>query len=431
MFFVYNVTLRLIYALAFLFSFFHRKLRQNFIMRKVPLNLPKQRGEVVWFHASSVGEYEQARIVAQKLKKKYPHFFIFFTVYSYSAYSQRQEDTVFDYLYPLPVDFPKKMQNLLDVVKPRIIIYAKYDVWPNLCYLAKKKGVKQILISATLPKNSLRLKFPFSLFFRRIYLLLDAVYAIHSFHQSNFHRLKVPSEVFGDTRFDAVKERVKKLPGEILNKIKKYLGKSQVLVAGSTYPICEKWLLDFLLLEPKISLILVPHEVYDRRIAAIKEELAQRSISYLCYSDLQKEPVEKKVRVFVVDVTGILPYLYSLGHFAYVGGGFTGKVHSVLEPAYFGLPILTGPKMENSQEAIELFQRKLLTIANYPEPKLLFEFVNKYRNQTLYKQVQKAIKEYFKENCGATERILRALEQTAQLVPAGRKTPHKKEAPQT
>lgn len=388
---------------------------------------------MVWFHASSVGEYEQARVLALALKKKHPQFFIFFTVYSYSAYSQRREDTAFDYLFPLPFDFPAKMKRLLTTIKPQVLVYAKYDVWPNLCRLAYAQGIPQLLISATLPSNSWRLRIPFSLFYRKLYHMLQGVYAIHPVHAQNFSKLKIKSLVYGDTRFDAVKQRADKIPptvATLLRKLKKLFLHTELFVAGSTYPICEEFILGYLEGHPHSAAIVVPHHPEPKRIEGIVALLKQKNIPYLLYSQLAKRRLPTGVRVLVVDTTGLLAHLYSLGKFAYVGGGFNGKVHSVLEPAFFGLPLLTGPQIQNSQEAIDLHERGLLTVAPYPDKQFLKEFIYKYQNRALYGQVKKALQNYFRENCGATQRLLLALEQATQLRSAGGKSPQKKAAPE-
>ncbi len=435
MFFIYNLLLLLLYPLLFLATLFSDKLRRNWQIRKIPFKVEAHGRPVIWFHAASVGEFEQARVVAQFLKEKYPNVFLFFTVYSYSAYSQRQNDPLPDLLVALPFDFPWRMKKLLQQVQPRTIVYAKYDVWPNLARLAAKANIPQYLISATLPATSQRRGILGRKFFSKIYSYLTGIYSIHPEHTARFAEYGLNAITSGDTRFEAARDRITRCPAALKRQIaqlkKSIPSHMLVMTAGSTYETSERLLVDVLSRYNSLFVIMAPHHVNREHISKIEDLLQDKNISFAKYSQIVTENLHtiKKIRLLLIDTTGVLPYLYGLADIAYVGGGFEGSLHSILEPALFSLPIITGPAIANSQEALDLRQIELLYVMPKPEPDHIISFCQHYSSAKARKKTNAAIARYYSSRLGATKTILPVLEQAAQLIPSDRKSPQKKTPP--
>jgi 3-deoxy-D-manno-octulosonic-acid transferase len=315
---------------------------------------------LIWFHAPSVGEGLQARIVAELLREKRPDVQVAYTFFSPSA--ERFARTVpADFADYLPLDLPALVRRALDALRPSVIAFTKTEVWPNLATEAKRRGVGLALLSATLPPGSSRLSPLARPFLLPGFARLDRLAAISPDDESRFGRLGVPPErrtVMGDARFDQVWQRARSVPAD--DPLLRLLGDRSVptLVAGSTWPADEEVLVPALAAVrdagAAVRLILVPHEPTEPHLAGAESMLGTHGFPAVRLADLESgrsAPGE----VILVDRVGVLGVLYALADVAYVGGGFGGAgLHSVLEPAAFGAPVLFGPRHENAREAAEL-----------------------------------------------------------------------------
>ena len=375
MYLVYNILFPLVYFLLLFASLFSRKLLKNVKIRTSVLNIKSKSHEnksCFWFHAASVGEYELLRPIILELKKNQPKPIIYVSVFSYSAYTQCSNDNIFDFFFVLPFDFPFKMKKLIKYIKPKFICYARYDIWPNMARLANQEGIKQILISAEFSNKSMRNKFPFYKFYMRVYSYLDKIFTIDKLNQKRFNKMGLRAIVAGDTRYNAIQYRLKQG-----NKWKNSLVKiktmarnanKKILVAGSTYQASEKFLIDFTRdFFPEVFLILTPHHVDKSHIKDIEFYLEKLSLSYMKYTDWENNKNKTDFSVLIIDITGILLYLYTIADFCYVGGGFKGSIHSTIEAAFAQVPILTGPYIERSQDALDLKKIGLIHTMKNPD----------------------------------------------------------------
>ncbi len=367
--------------------------------------------KVIWFHSASAGEFEQAKPLIEHFRNSIKSNRIIASFFSPSGYESGLKYGKIDFCFNLPLDHKKNVKKLLHYIKPTIIIFSKYDVWMNLAIIAHRIGVKLALISATLPEKSMRHKFPFSLFFRRAYSLLNKIYAISGQDAQRFIKMTGSNDnivVSGDTRFDRVKtvidSRVKKA-GKILYKEKD----SVYIVAGSTYKISVKKLIPVikrLNAEGKITkLILVPHEIDPDNIIRLKKLVISHAFTPVLYS-ICSHPVRlKENEILIVDAYGVLAMLYAEADVVFIGGSYKGSVHSVLEPAIFGKPVLAGPHITNAYEALALKKIGGLILCSdinnlYREILALIDSI-KYR-----KDVSKKVLSFFNSNTGAAEFIL-------------------------
>jgi 3-deoxy-D-manno-octulosonic-acid transferase len=318
---------------------------------------------LVWFHAPSVGEGLQTRPVIEALRDLRPDIQLFYTFFSPSAEKLAAQLPV-DYADYLPFDVVEELRRVIVAVKPSVIVFGKLDVWPNLTRVARWNETKLALVSGTLAANSSRLRWPARGFLRDAYERLDAVGAISMEDAARLAQLGVRAdriEITGDARFDQVWERAQaidrsKPPVSLLGG---YDGVT--LVAGSTWPEGERHLVPAAAhLRKKgadFRVIIVPHEPTTDHLVRLEAHLEMDELAHVRLSQIESGEAEPADAI-VVDRVGVLGELYALADIAYVGGGFGRKgLHSVLEPAALGTPVLIGPRHANAREAGELVER--------------------------------------------------------------------------
>ena len=313
---------------------------------------------LVWFHAPSVGEGLQARAVVEALRRRRPDAQVVYTFFSPSAerFAGTVPAEIADYL---PLDLPSDVARVLDAVRPDVLAFSKYDVWPVLTREARARGVRLALLSATLPPSSSRLRGPARALLAPAYARLDAVAAISGADAERFGSLGVSPErrsVMGDARFDQVWTRASAADraSPLLSPFGGFDGTT--LVAGSTWPPDEERLVPAVARLKAdgraLRLILVPHEPTPAHLEQAEARLDRSGSSHVRLSSLVPGAIPD---VVLVDRVGVLGDLYAAADAAYVGGGFgTAGLHSVLEPAAFGAPVLFGPRHANAREAAEL-----------------------------------------------------------------------------
>jgi 3-deoxy-D-manno-octulosonic-acid transferase len=309
---------------------------------------------LVWMHASSVGEGLQARPVLEQLRSHRPQLQLAYTFFSPSAEGfARSLDA--DFAEYLPFDSRGDARVTLEALSPRVLAFSKLDVWPALVAAARARGVRTALLSATLAHRSRRRSRISSAFTRGAYAALDAVGAIDEKDAIRLLQLGVREQaisVTGDTRYDQVWARAQQSASReaLLAPLR---SERPTLVAGSTWPADERELLPAWMVVrrevPGARLLIAPHEPTPAHLRHVEQWAAARKLTLARASAL---PPGGDADVVLVDGTGLLGDLYALADVAYVGGGFHGAgLHSVLEPAAFGVPVLFGPRHEASRDA--------------------------------------------------------------------------------
>ena len=311
---------------------------------------------LLWMHAPSVGEGLQARPVLERMRQRRADVQLAYTHFSPSAASfARSLDVDFrDYLV---LDTPGDSAAALDALRPTALVFSKLDVWPNLAAAARQRGVRLGLISATLAEGSSRRSFVARAVLHDAYASLDAVGAIDATDADRLVELGVRQsaiEISGDTRYDQVWERATTADGRMRARpeLCALISNRPTIVAGSTWPADEAVLLpafaQMLRSSPDLRLIIAPHEPTPAHLDPIIEWARRAGISAARLSDTMASAAD----VVIVDRVGVLGDLYSLASIAYVGGGFhAAGLHSVLEPAAFGAPVLFGPRYRMSRDA--------------------------------------------------------------------------------
>ncbi|MET0396658.1 MAG: glycosyltransferase N-terminal domain-containing protein [Longimicrobiaceae bacterium] len=315
--------------------------------------------DLVWFHAPSVGEGLQARAVVEAFRARRPDAHVVYTFFSPSA-ERFAMSVPADFVDYLPYDRPGDVRRALETLRPHVLAFSKTDVWPVLTREAVRRGVRLALLSGTLPESSSRLSGAARALLAPAYGRLDRVAAISAADAERFGALGVPAgrrSVMGDARFDQVWQRAAGVDRDSpLLRAVAAPGRP-VLVAGSTWPADEERLVPAVRAcmdaGLPVRLVLVPHEPTPAHLAASAARLAGAGLAHARLSEV--EAGAPAPDVVLVDRIGVLGELYAAGDAAYVGGGWgTAGLHSVLEPAAFGLPTLFGPWHANAREAGEL-----------------------------------------------------------------------------
>lgn len=310
---------------------------------------------LVWFHAPSVGEGLQARPVVAALRTAHPEWQFAYTFYSPSAeqFAGTVGADITDYL---PFDGAREADTLLDALAPSALVFVKLDVWPLLVARARARGIPVALLSATLSADSSRLGATSRAITRDAYAALSSVGAISEQHATRLSSIGVRADVTtvtGDTRFDQVWERAAGVDrsSTLLSRL---ASARPTLVAGSTWPADESVLFGAWNAVragvPNARLIIVPHEPTEAHVAPIVTWGRKAGLKTLTLDTALSEGAHADV--IVVDQTGVLGELYALADVAFVGGGFhAAGLHSVIEPAAFGAPVVFGPGHKMSREA--------------------------------------------------------------------------------
>ncbi|HEX2220624.1 MAG TPA: glycosyltransferase N-terminal domain-containing protein, partial [Gemmatimonadales bacterium] len=312
---------------------------------------------LVWFHASSVGEGLQAESVLLELRRIVPDLQYVYTHYSPSAeaLARRLPVDAADYL---PYDLPGPVERLLDVLSPRLLVFAKLDLWPELAARAAARGTTVAMVAATVSPGSGRLRWPARALLRAGYAAVGAAAAIADDDAARLGRLGVFPEriqVLGDPRFDSVADRIAGVAAD--EPLLRFGRGAPTLVAGSTWPEDESVLLEafarLLPRHPAARLIVVPHEPTASHLASTERVAARLGLPV----PLRLSQAGGPVPLLLVDRVGVLATLYGAGTMAYVGGGFgRAGLHSVLEPAAWALPVAFGPRWRESRDAASLLE---------------------------------------------------------------------------
>lgn len=386
---------------------------QEMIADRSNLNLQALPARPIWIHASS-GEVEYAKSVIRALKEEFPQVPVLVTYFSPSAKKLIQKFPGIDLSMALPWDRKQDLEKFLNFYNPRACLIARTDVWPQMARMLRARKIPSVLFAATFATESSRRGILSGALTRVALNSLSRIDCVSREDQENLLALgvRVPVEIAGDTRFDQVLHRLAH-PNPVHLPFKPRTGE-KIFVCGSTWPADEDVLLasfEFWLSQGG-RIILAPHEVAPTRISILQGLLEKRGWSVQRYSssaasELPLAGGSWNTQILLVDQVGCLQELYTWGSFAFVGGSFKDKVHSVMEPLCVGLPVAVGPYHRNNREALS-FQHVILGPG--------FFAVNVVQNardlQDLMARVLVAptphpvILQRVRESSGATERLM-------------------------
>ena len=315
---------------------------------------------LVWLHAPSVGEALMAQAIAESLRALAPHAQLALTIFSPSAERVLERMPV-DVAGYLPWDTPDHAAATMQALQPTAVGFVRTEVWPLMLDAARAAGARTALVNAVLAPSSSRLRWPARLLLERLYSRLDAVGVVSAAHAARFGSLGVAAKnvhVTGDARFDQVLRRA-----VAVDRSSALLGAlgapaAPLLVAGSTWGADERLLIQALaprVRSGELRMVIAPHEPTEAHLGALEASLAAADLRHQRISAMSGPNDVTDGRVVIVDGVGMLADLYAVAHHAYVGGGFgSAGLHSVVEPAAHGVPVLFGPRHGNATEAAEL-----------------------------------------------------------------------------
>jgi 3-deoxy-D-manno-octulosonic-acid transferase len=358
-------------------------------------NLPSANGkEVIWFHCASLGEFDQGLPLMDKIKSENPSVFLLVTFFSPSGMNHYQKrDHKADHVMYLPLDTPSKARTFIKAFNPTQAFFVKYEFWSNFIFEAKKSGTTVYNVSGIFRKDHRFFKW-YGGFFRNTLKQFDWFFVQNKASIDLLNSIGIDkASISGDSRFDRVIENKKNSKeNEILANFK---NGSEVFVVGSSWPEDETILVDWVnSYEGKV--LIAPHNIDEGHVNSIVSKIPDAARYTQCSNkDLSN------TKVLILDTIGQLANAYAYGTIAYVGGGFSGSLHNILEPAVFGLPVIFGPKHNRFPEAQEFIDQGIgfsVTTST--------EFASAYQKITdSLTSISELTEDYVENNKGAAEKI--------------------------
>ena len=359
-----------------------------------------RKARYIWFHAASLGEFEQGRPLIERIRKEYPQYKILQTFFSPSGYEVRKNYDGADIVCYLPIDTPSNVKKFIDLVNPCMVFFVKYEFWHNYLNTLYQKGIPTYSVSSIFRPNQI-----FFRWYGKGYQQVLKTFA-HLFVQNEESKQLLAgiginnTTVVGDTRFDRVLDicaAAKQLP-----LVQKFKGDALTFVAGSSWGLDEDIFIKYFNAHPEMKLIIAPHVVNDGHLKEIESKLHRSSIRY---TKATEENVGE-ADCLIIDCYGLLSSIYRYGEISYIGGGFGVGIHNVLEAAVYGIPVIFGPNNKKFREAQHLLANKGgFEIHGYDD---FEQLMNKFLTDEAYlKQSGKAAGDYVKGNAGAMELILK------------------------
>ncbi|APA00941.1 3-deoxy-D-manno-octulosonic acid transferase [Flavobacterium commune] len=408
MLFLYNTIITIADFFLKIISLFNPKIKLFVAGRKNVFETLSQKintnDKTIWFHAASLGEYEQGLPVIEKIKEKYPSYKIILTFFSPSGYEVRKNNIVADATAYLPMDTKENAQKFLKLVHPEMAFFIKYEYWPNYLNELKKENTPTYLISGIFRENQLFFKW-YGQFYRNALNTFTYFFVQNEASKKLLLQLgKTNVAVSGDTRFDRVATILEK--DNTLDFISEFKNDTLTIVIGSSWPKDENLLIDYInSTTQNTKFIIAPHNIKSEQIEQLKNSISKKTV---LFSEKENKNLAD-FDVFIIDTIGILTKIYSYADIAYVGGGFGNPgVHNILEPATFGVPIVIGPNFSHFAEATALVNLGgCISIMNANElqntfDSLISDKITRNKKGTI-------CRDFVKTNTGATNMILESI----------------------
>lgn len=406
---IYSLAIYLYMLGIILVSPFHKKARA---MVKGRLNTFRilhhqidPQARYVWFHAASLGEFEQGRPLMERFREQHPEFKILLTFFSPSGYEVRKDYQGADVICYLPMDTPGNVLSFFRLVHPEMAFFIKYEFWLNFIVACYHKNIPVYSVSSIFRKNKIFFRW-YGWAYAHVLKLVT-----HFFVQDEESARLLGTKgicnnvtVVGDTRFDRVIDIARQ--ARQLPLVERFTDKNKItLVAGSSWAPDEDLIIPYFNTHPGMKLILAPHVISEEHLRHIESKLQRPCLRY---TDANEENVEK-ADCLIVNCYGLLSSIYRYGQVAYVGGGFGVGIHNVPEAAVYGIPVLIGPNNKGFREAQDLlrmggcFEVTGGTLFNAVMDHLL-------ENSNLRQTRGKICKSYIESNAGASDQIFSVLQ---------------------
>jgi len=409
---IYNLIIYLYLLGVAIYSRFNVKVRKMWRGERAAFRVLKEKvdpnAKYVWFHAASLGEFEQGRPLMERLRQDHPEYKILLTFFSPSGYEVRKNYQGADIICYLPLDTPVNAIRFLRLIRPVMAVFIKYEFWYNYLHILKHRNVPVYSVSSIFREDQVFFKW----YGRQYGRVLNCF--THFFVQNEQSRKLLAKigitdvTVAGDTRFDRVlqiKEAAKQLP-IVEAFVKKDSGDDpKVFVAGSSWPPDEEIFIQYFNAHPEWKLIIAPHVIGEDHLQQIEKLLQGRKV--LRYTEAEKKKVSD-YDVLIIDCFGLLSSIYHYGDVAYVGGGFGVGIHNLLEAAVWDVPVFFGPNNQKFQEA-----QGLKTSGGFEihDEKEFGQLMDRFASDPQYlKEQGLQAGRYVKDKAGATAKVLSFVE---------------------
>lgn len=401
---LYSFLIKIYNFLAILLSKFNKKInlwvkgRKNLLSNIKKANISETRN--IWFHAASLGEFEQARPLIESIKKQYPYYKIVLTFFSPSGYEIRKDYKFADYVWYLPTDSKKNSKFFIKYINPEKVFFIKYDFWYFYLKTLSENKIPTYLVSGIFRKNQIFFK-SYAKKYSAVLGFFNHLFVQNEVSANLLKNISVKNvTITGDTRFDRVISIAEK--SENIDIVENFITNKQCIIAGSTWTQDEILLTKFINRSYNIKFIIAPHEVAESNIINLLKMINRPVIRYSRAKDTDLSDYQ----VLIIDNIGLLASVYKYANIAYIGGGFGAGIHNILEAAVFGVPIIFGPKHSKFKEAEELIQLKAaFSIKTFDDLKKYFElFLN---DHNFMEATSEKSRKYVYKNKGATMLIMK------------------------
>lgn len=412
MFVIYHLLVNFAAQFIKLLALFNPKMKLFVEGRKVVFQqlekTIKPSDQTIWFHAASLGEFEQGLPIMEALKQTHPSHKIVVSFFSPSGYEVKKNNTIADVTVYLPLDTKKNAQNFIKAVHPDLVFFIKYEFWPNYLNELKRLQIKTFLVSGIFRKNQAFFKW-YGRFYRKALEAFSYFFVQNESSKKLIQRLGYQNVMIsGDTRFDRVMSILKR--DNSLDFMDEFCtANSKTIVIGSSWSKDEELLLNYINTSAEnVKFVIAPHNINTEQIKNLKSQLRKKTILFSEKEELPKQVQQDQLadfQVLIIDTIGILTKIYSYADIAYVGGGFGNPgVHNILEPATFSIPVVIGPNYSHFAEATALVNLGgCITVKNEMQLKEIIDELLQNEDERLEKG--HICSTFVQMNAGATEKI--------------------------
>ena len=405
---MYNIVIYIYLIGVAIASCFNKKVKKMWAGERQAIKVLREKvdpnARYIWFHAASLGEFEQGRPLMEYLRKTHPEYKILLTFFSPSGYEVRKNYEGADIICYLPLDTIRNARRFLRSIKPVMAFFIKYEFWYNYLHILQHRGIPTYSVSSIFRPDQIFFQW-YGKGYGRVLKCFTHFFVQNIESKNLLAKLDIHDvEVVGDTRFDRVlqiKEASKQLP--IVEKFTE--NTSKVFIAGSSWLPDEEVFLKYFNLHKDWKLIVAPHVIGEDHLAQIFELLKGRRV--VRYTEATEENV-KDAEVLIIDCFGLLSSIYHYGTISYVGGGFGVGIHNVLEAAVWDIPVIFGPNNKRFQEAQGLIMAgggfEINDYQSFRDLMMRFE-----TDEMFLQTSKKHAGEFVKGRAGATEKIMGSL----------------------
>lgn len=409
--FFYHLAIYLYALVVRIISPFHKKARKMIVGHKQTYKILKEKvdpnAEYIWFHAASLGEFEQGRPIIEEIKRKHPQYKILLTFFSPSGYEVRKDYPVADIVCYMPFDKRRNVKKFLKLVQPKKVIFIKYEFWYNFVNRLHKQNIPVYMVSAIFRPSQIFFRW-YGWMMRKLLRYYECICVQDDNSARLLKSINITNvKVCGDTRFDRVLDIEKQEKN--LKIVEAFAQKAsaeneKIFVAGSTWPKDEDILIPYFNITTDLKLIIAPHEIDEAHLKYIESNLERPHIRY---SQAIAE-VMGEYDCLIIDSFGILSSIYRYGQIAYVGGGFGVGIHNILEAAVYDVPVIFGPNFKKFREAQQMIEQGGgYSMSDYQSFRGLMDEFLQYEG-TL-KAAGKHAGDYVRSNGGVVDKVLEVL----------------------